>query len=895
MSKLLFTLFIFLNVHLLVYSDHIPIIFNHLYSTDGLSNNTVRTIAQDINGYIWLGTNEGLNRYDGVNFTIYKNDPNNPESLSSNQILALFIDSRGYLWIATDNGLNRWDPQTDRITRFMFDEIDSDKPGANFILNIFEDSLGRIWIGAVNGLRAYSYETDSFESFFHDPNDTTTLSLSHINDVFEDHKGTIWIATHSKGMNRLNDDGKTFTRIMPEQDDMTPSIPWTPTCILEDSKNRFWVGTWDKGLLRFNPDDFAFEPVDEIKNCNVRLIQEDSFGNLWIGTLNAGLYYYDSSTERFSLYKNDPTVESSLSSNRIYSFLQDNNGLLWVGVESGGINTFRHPMTQIQRYQPSAFSKSSLSDKSVMSLLEDSQGIVWIGTHEKGLDRYDPETGEYKNYIYATEDNKPHIDTVVTNYVYSLFELDNGNLLIGTLGYGLLLFDPATATFTSFYDEERIPYIGYFQSIKDIIRDKQGQFWVCNDTGHVICLDSNFQIKRVYGDEPNKFSYSRLTVLEFKDDKHLWVGAEAEGLNLLNTETGEIGYYSHTSKDPNSILDDTIWDIITDHQGRIWIGSNKGLNLYNPATDEFQDIEALHAFPSRAILGIVEDITGKLWLSTNRGLIRYNPQDNSTNWYDLHNGIQGYEYVPKSRYAGRNGKIYFGGQYGFNIIDADAFKNYQSNSPVVLNQINVKGQSYISGQPIWKIDYIELPYAQNNLDLQFSLLDYVAPSLNRLEYRINQSNDWQKMNKSQQILFADLSPGERTLQVRGTNADGYQSQQVKELTISVLPPFWLTWWFQSIIGLAIIALVIILYKFRVRQVKKHNQELQEKVNEQIAQLKILDGLLPICSYCKKVRDDHGYWSQVEAYIQERSQAKFSHGICPECIKKHFPQYSDKIE
>ncbi len=785
-----------------------------------------------------MGTEEGLNRYDGIHFTIYKNSPHDPESISSSRIINLLFDRKGYGWIATDHGLNRWDPQTNRFTRLLFDADYSDKPGVNFILALYEDSLGRIWVGTVNGLHVYSYETETFESFFHDPDDPSTLSLSHINDIFEDHEGTMWIATHGKGINRMNADEKTFTRIMPEQDDLTPSIPWTPTCIFEDRKQRYWVGTWDKGLLRFDPNNVAFEPVDEITNCNVRVIREDRSGNLWVGTIGEGLFHYDSSADEFSGYRHDPIVESSLSSNRIYAILQDQNDLFWIGVFGGGVNTFRDPKTQIQRYQPGLISKTSLSDKSVMSIFEDSAGIVWIGTQEKGLDRYDPRTGEYKNYIYATEENKPHIDAVVVNYVYSLRQLDDGRLLVGTLGYGLVVFDPTTEEFTFFNEEENLPYIGYFRTAKDIIRDDQGRYWTCNDDGHVICLDSTIHIIRVYGEGADLFSFPRLTAHEFNDDRHLWVGTEAEGINLLDIETGAITSYSHNPHDPTSLSNNTVWDILRDRQGRIWIGTNEGLNQYMPETDGFQMVEALQSFPSRAILGIVEDPIGALWLSTNRGLIRYHPRQNTAKWYGLHNGIQGYEYVPKSRYASQNGKLYFGGQYGFNIIDTKTFKDYPADAPVVLSEIHVNGETYSGDRQVWDIDSIELPYNKNNLDLLFSLLDYTDPSLNKLEYRIGESQDWHTMNQTQKILFADLSPGVRNLQIRGTNADGSLSPMIKEFTISILPPFWMTWWFRALLVMAFLGAVFAFYKVRVWRIEKENKRLEEEVAYRTAVLEL---------------------------------------------------------
>jgi ligand-binding sensor domain-containing protein len=896
-GNLLLFIIIFTGFPLLQgYTEHIPISFHHIISTDGLSNNSVRAITQDHRGFIWLGTEEGLNRYDGMNFTTYKNNPHDPASLASNLILYLLTDSRGYVWIATDQGLNRWDSKTDHFFRYSFARDGMSQPGVNFVLVVREDSKGRIWVGTVNGLHVYSYSTDSFTSFFHDPEDPTTLSLSHINDILEDHQGEIWITTHGKGMNRLNADGTTFTRIMPDQDDPAPSMPWTPTCIFQDTHHRYWVGTWDRGLLRFDPNQLSFEPVDETQNCNIRTVDEDRYGNLWIGTLGDGLFYHDAKTKKISQYQHDPGVNNSLSANRIFSFLEDTNGLFWAGAAGGGVNTFRHPKTQVQPYlyQPFSNRQTGLSDKWVMSIFEDSRGRVWIGTYEHGLDRYDPDTGEFKNYIYATEANKPHLDTVVINYVYSIQELGNGNLLIGTLGYGVITFDPLSEQFTFYNDEANLPYIGYFRTVKDIVRDHQGLFWLSTDDGRVICINSEIQIQRVYGDAGHSFSFNRLTAIEFGDETHLWVGTEAEGINLLDTTTGEITHFSHIPGDSTSISNNSILDIQKDRKGRIWIGTSEGLNRYISETGDFQLIQALQEYPSKVINGIVEDQKGLLWLSTNRGLIRYDPEQDQAKWYGLHNGIQGYEFNPKSCFAGTGGKLYFGGQYGFNVIECDTFEDYPNQSPVVLSSIRVKGENGLTDKPVWEIESIELPYTQNNLHLGFALLDYVAPKQNVLEYRLGETEAWQKMNQSQEILFADLAHGERILQVRGTNADGSLNQQTKEITILVPPPFWMTWRFICPAGFILLLFIYTAYKIRVRNIAKQNRKLQEKVREQVAQLKVLDGLLPICSYCKKVRDDAGYWDQVEEYITKRSQAQFSHGICPDCLKEHFPQYEEKV-
>ncbi|MDX9754841.1 MAG: diguanylate cyclase [bacterium] len=817
-------------------AHQIPISFHHLETVDGLSNHSVRTIAQDSKGFVWMGTDEGLNRYDGISFHVYKNSPDDPHSLSSNRTFDLIFDRQGYAWVATDYGLNRWDPQSDQFTHFFFDSIYPDKPGINFILNVFEDSQGLIWIGTVNGLHRYSYETQSFESFFHDPNDTTTLSLSLINDVLEDHEGTIWIATHSKGMNRLKKGETTFTRIMPEQDDPTPSIPWTPTCLFEDKDHQFWVGTWDKGLLRFDPDTLAFTPVPEIINCNVRFIKQDRSGSLWVGTIGNGLYVQTPDRKSFTQYLHDPSVKTSLSSNRIYSFLQDQNDLFWVGTLNGSVNTFRDPQTQIQHYQPGLISKTSLSDKSVMSITEDAQGIVWIGTQEKGLERFDPDTGLYKNYIYATEENKPHLDVVVTNYIYSIQPRSDGQLLLGTLGYGLVLFNPTTETFTFFNQPENLPYFGYFRTAKDITVDSQDRYWLCNDDGHVICVDQSIRIQQVHGTGAEKFSFPRLSALTFQDDRSLWVGTEAEGLNRLDTQTGKITVFTHQPQNPASISNNTIWDIVKDSQGRVWVGTNDGLNQFDPATDSFQRILAIDSFPSQAILSILEDSSGNLWLSTNRGLIRFNPLTNAANWYGLHNGIQGYEFAPKSRFAGSSGNLYFGGMYGFNIIDTNTFRDYPCNAPLVLSQIQVDGAPYQTNRMVWDLDEIVLPFKKNNLEFLFSLLDYTAPDLNILEYRIGETGAWQKMNQTQKILFADLSPGVRQLHIRGTNADGSRSPHEKEFSITILPPFWMTWWFWTLLALAFIGSIVAYFTLRMRRIQQEKKNLEELVAHRTAVL-----------------------------------------------------------
>lgn len=869
----------------------LPVTFRSILASDGLSNNTVRDVLQDDYGYIWIGTNEGLNRYDGLTFSVFRNDPVDPQSLSSNLIIDLLMDSNGRLWVGTDDGLNRME-DNGRFHRYDFSSIHPEHTGTDFILTLMEDSKGRIWIGSVNGLHVYQPETNSFKSYFHDPDDPWSLSRSHINGILEDHEGEIWITTHGKGINRFISENETFERIVADDlNDLDPAIPWTPTCIVQDSQQRIWVGTWDRGLFRFFPQSREFRPVPQTEFFNIRKIFEDRDGNIWVATLGQGILFIEADTDQMFFYKHDSVVDTSLTGNYVHSIMQDKTGLYWVGVEGGGVNTFRFPRYQAQHFQPTSIHETTLQDARVSALLEDRQGQVWIGTQEAGLHRFDPQSGEYRTYIYAREDNRPTDDTVVINYVYSLRLLPNDQLLVGSMGYGLLVFDPRSETFRTFFQEETLPYIGYYQTIKDIEHHPDGNYWVCNDEGRVIELNKELEIVRVFGGDENPFSFKRFTSLEFMDETHLWIGTEAGGLNLLDIESGDIHVYTHDVNDSNTLSNNSIHDLLVDSQGRLWAATRSGLNRYHPQTDSFEQIEAIRGHPSETIMGMLEDSSGSLWLSTKRGLIRYDPEADKARWYGPHNGVQPNEFGLHSCYAGAKGTLYFGGLSGWNRIQIPTFRDYDTDAPLSLNSIRVNGSRYSFDQDLNSLNAIELSYNNNNLALQYALLDYADPEKNRLEYRLTPDEQWQSMNESYEIIFADLSPGERNLQVRGWNADGFLSSETEEFTVLILPPFWLTWWFAMLCSLTAIAFAVILYRHRVRQIANQNYLLQKKVDEQIAQLKILDGLLPICSYCKKVRDDKGYWSQVEAYVQARSQAKFSHGICPDCSEKHFPEFN----
>ncbi|MBW8051249.1 MAG: SpoIIE family protein phosphatase [Cytophagales bacterium] len=610
--------------------------FTHYTLKDGLSQSTANCITQDSKGFIWIGTQDGLNRFDGYTFTHFKHNPNDPTSISHNHVWAILEDSQGTLWIGTRDGLNCYDPKTQKFTHLVHDPNDSGSISHNDILTIWEDPQGVLWIGTKDGLNRLDPNQipDNkggrvvFTHYKHDPNDPVSISHNNIQVVCEDSHGVLWIGTNGGGLNCFNRATQKFIRFKHDSNDPTSISHNDIRAIREDSQGALWIGTNGGGLNRFNSKTKKFahfkhnpnEPFS-ISNNYIRAIREDSKRVLWIGTNGGGLNRFDHKTQKFTHFKHNPNEPSSISHNIIVAIFEDFQGALWIGTHGGELNRLDLNTAKFTHLVHDPNNPASISSNHIWAILEDSHGALWIGTNDAGLNHFDPETRKFTHLVHDPSDPT----TISHNDVRAICEDSQGALWIGTYGGGLNRLDPKTQKFTHFVHNAADPVSISHDQIRVIIEDSQGILWIGTNGGGLNRFDPKpgFTHFKHNPNDPASISNNYIVTILEDSEGTLWIGTNGGGLNRLvlasapvppsysgkssggdnkgstyNKRTAIEKEYSshlpgikfihfmHDPNDPTSISHNDIRAIREDLSGTLWIGTRGGLNCFAPSRSD---------------------------------------------------------------------------------------------------------------------------------------------------------------------------------------------------------------------------------------------------------------------------------------------------------------------
>ncbi len=907
--------------------------FTHLSIEDGLSQNTALKILQDHLGFIWIGTQDGLNRYDGYEFKVYRYDPDDTTGLSDNDISALYEDRSGTLWVGTKSGgLNQFDRTTGHFTHYRHDPNDPHSLSHNNVLTIYEDQSGLLWIGTRGGgLNKFNRDTEQFAPYQHDPNNPNSLSHDAVSSIAEDQSGFLWIATEGGGLNRFDSrlnqmDSGDFVRYRHDPNNPNSLSDDNVWSIYLDSAGILWVGTEKGGLNRFDPHadevsaftHYRHDPLEatSINHNQITAITEDAAGDLWLGTLGGGLDKFDREAENFLTYRHNPDDPGSLSHNIVASVYFDRAGTLWVGTVGKGINLFDPHTQQFGHIRTEPGNPNSLSYDFVMGVHEDSEGILWLGTAGGGVNAYDRNTGIFTHY--KADPDAP--GSINANRVWTITEDQAGTLWMGTYGGGLNKFDRETQTFTHYtHDPENPNSLSYNVLIWTVYTDRQGIIWIGTYGGGLDAFDpatETFTHYTANPDDPESLSHNVIKALFEDRSGTLWVGTD-DGLNRFDRETHTFTHYRANLDNPHSLSNDRIKAIQQDRTGTLWIGTGSGLNRLNRTDDTFTHYYEKDGLPNDVIYGILEDNNGNLWLSTNRGLSRFNPRTETFKNYDVRDGLPGNEFNAGAFYKSARGEMFFGGVYGVSAFYPEHIRNNLYVPPIVLTDFQIFNKSVSNGensplsQAVSEIEDIVLSYKDTVFSFEFAALNYIVPEKNRYAYIMEGiDKEWVYPEDRRFATYTNLDPGPYTFRVKGANNDGVWNEEGLSVKVTITPPWWETWWFKVFIMLLSICIVYGGFYWRMRIIKAQKKQLEAQVNERTEQLnstnlklgkevdehqntivklksslkeiKTLSGLLPICSHCKKIRDDKGYWKQIDVYIQKHSEAQFTHGMCPEC-------------
>lgn len=804
--------------------------FEHISIEQGLSQSSVFSILQDSRGFLWFGTLDGLNKYDGYSFTVYKSDPRDPHTLSNNTIVRLFEDRNGILWIGTlGGGLNRFDPTTETFTRFRHAPSDSTSLSNDNVRSIFQDKLGALWIGTNRGLNRFDPAHGRFLRYSHDSPASSRLSNDFIWSIYESpfEPGILWIGTYD-GLNRFDVRKGTF--------DVFRNSPASPSTlsnnyiwsVIDQDSSSLWVGT-NNGLNLFDKRTgrahrFYRDPHshNSMSGNNVWSLWKDRDGNVYAGTLDGGLNKLttrnDGRTVTITNFLHDPADPSSISHNFIWSIFEDRTGIIWLGTDLG-VNKLNPDASKFIHYRSDPFDPGSLSNNEVTAIFRDHIGTLWVGTRD-GLNRYDDRRERFVHYR-TTPDNPSSISN---NYIRSIHEDGSGTLWIGTNGGGLNRYVRATDSFQNM----RTGHIPSSLSSNDIIRiyhDSTGILWLATLAG-LNRFDPVMKRVRFYvkdHNDPKSLSHDYVYTITDTHDGYLWIGTLGGGLNRFDKRSGSFIAYQEDPSDTTGLSNNNVWCIHEDHSGDLWIGTNNGLNRFNRSTGVFTHFGEKDGLVNNVIYGILEDAKGSLWLSSNKGISRFDPRTGTVRTYSVNDGLQSNQFGGNDHFQDSRGYMYFGGINGFNIFYPDSIKDDPFIPPIVITglqifnrPVGVGGDSPLR-RSIAATTSLTLSHDQNVFSFEFAALHYAAPQSNSYAYRMEGfDKDWIRSGTRRFVTYTNLDPGTYRFRVIGANNDGVWNMDGASIEIVIAPPFWRTWWFISVMVLVGLTIAAAIVYFRIR-------------------------------------------------------------------------------
>jgi len=825
--------------------------FAHLRVQAGLSDNRIESIFQDSKGFMWFGTNNGLNKYDGYQFTIFKNDPALSTSLSANRILDIIEDNQGMLWIATNSGLNRFDRSKNNFTHFLPEINKESGISSKSITSLLEDRAGNLWIGTSDaGLNRFDRKTNKFIQYNFIAKDESSLSDNVVGTIFEDDQQKLWVGTDN-GLNLLNLNTGKFTRFQHDDKNRKSLAKGKVNFIFQDSRKRLWIGMEDGNLDLWQPAEKAFQHFKniipagkDVSPPSLLSMSEDGHGNCWIATSNEGLLVIDPLAKSATNYLHDDVDNTSLSRNTINTLYKDKKGNMWVGTLGGGVDFLNSDGILFTHYQHNS-DPQSLINNHVVCIFEDSDMDLWVGTDGGGLDRRNKQTGKFQHYIH--EPGNSH--SIAGNAVLSVIEDSKKNLWIGTWDKGITVYNKRNNTYTHLKHNPADPGSLSNNNIFSLYEDKQKNIWVGTYGSGLDMYDPATKIFSHYRhnpDDPSSISNDEIINIFEDSQGYLWIGTNSGGLNRFDKKTKSFKHFLHNDS-ANSISDDFASSFVEDKNGSLWIATAEGLNHYDTRSDHFTTYGLSEGLIHPIIYGMLMDAKGHLWLSTVLGLSEFDPVTRKFRNFDLTDGFEPEELNGMGYFEDHEGTIYFGGLNGFNSFHPDSIIHIPFDAPVVITGFQLFNQevpivekaNHASplAEHISVTKEITLPYKSSVMTFEFASLNYTAADKKQYAYRLKGFDKlWNEIKNKHSATYTNLDPGTYELQVKGLNNDGEWSDKITSLKLIITPPYWMTWWFRVGLGILIVGGIVIIYWVRIHIIQQQKRKLEQQVDEKTGQL-----------------------------------------------------------
>jgi signal transduction histidine kinase/ligand-binding sensor domain-containing protein/DNA-binding response OmpR family regulator len=818
--------------------------FRHLTIADGLSQNAVGAIVQDRRGFMWFGTKDGLNRYDGYQFVVFRHDPFDSTSISDSEVSALFEDSRGRLWVGTrSGGVNLFDRNHERFQRIAAGP-------ARYINSFAEDSAGGIWVGSADhGLFHLTIDPKgvvSAERFAHSVTDSASLGDDRVLALLVDRHGVLWVGTQT-GLDRRAPSGRgAFTHFTAGPDRPFGLIDSRISALHEDSQGRLWIGSvpgisvFDSARTRIGHYYHRYRTYRYGWGAAVSLV-EDRSGQLWLST-GSELMRFDPGTGAFEYFRQDPQNAEGINSNLPTAVYRDRSDVIWVGTNGYGINVHDPKANRFQTFRRPEGRPTRQAGFSVYTIFEDLTGTLWI---DAGLlYQWNRKTGAFRSF--ETNSNRPK-DFGNTG-VWAILEDPPGFLWTATY-QGLYHYEIATGRYRHYAHDPKDSTSLPEEVAYDVFRDKDGVIWAVTENFLVRLVDverGRFQVWR-HKERPTVAQWIFPSILQDAAGS-LWLGSD-QGVAHFDPTTGVFRRYKHNPSDSTSLSHDGVRSLLPDPKQPdryLWIGTaGGGLNRLDVNSGTFLHLTEHDGLPNNVVYGILADTSGKLWLSTNKGLARFDPASGEFRNYDANDGLQSNEFNSGAAFKSRSGEMFFGGIYGFNYFRPEAIRDNSHIPPVAITGFR-RGNRYETVRDsgtalrttISEADTLRLSYRDAVLTFEFAALEYSAPAKNRYAYRmVGFNNDWFESGAVRAATYTNLPPGSYTFQVRASNNDGVWNQAGTSLAITILPPWWLTWWAYALYTVLALAALYGARRYEMNRLRlKSRLEIERVEADQLREL-----------------------------------------------------------
>ncbi len=781
--------------------------FEHLTTGDGLSQGHITSIAQDRQGFIWFGTQDGLHRYDGHELKVFKHDPRDSSSLADSYILDLMVDAQGQLWVATNNGgLHRANPELGSFERIDYGEGSASGLGSGTINALSAGADGTLWVSSKGGgLCSLAPGHPRFECF----EDRVGLRLGSgdIGATLLASDGVLWAEQTGIGLTRL--DPETGEAIVDQSYGAT-------SCLLEDSLGRIWAGSYGAGLFRFEDGRMMSQAELFPGGAHLRITEllQASSGEIWVGTADSGLFILSLETGEVLQLLHDERAPSSLRGNSVGSLFEDEAGTVWVGSEGSGLSRFSPYRFKFDLHP--IFGEGNASF--VYAIHESQQGTLWSGGGAAGLVEHRP--GEDAVIHELRLDDRP----VSATNIMAIEELDDGTLLLGSSRLGLLRYHPGTG---------RTERIGPEVGVHALARSATG-VWIGLDHEGLAHQDLRSGEMRRWGPDDTPLPQGLIGTLLVGHDGVLWIGTSHGGLLSYDPGTDRFVRYRQSSE-PNGLVDDSVLSLHEDAEGILWVGTRGGLTRLDPSSGETVDYHEVTSLPNGVIYGILPDDEGYLWLSCNKGLVRFDPRGGPLRHYTEGDGLQDDEFNRGAAFRGRDGRLYFGGVNGISSFHPGSLRDNPEPPRLTLTSYRLFNGSSLRVPA----GGLRLSYNEHAFDIEFAALDYAAPERNLYSYMLEGYDPhWSAPSARRGGSWTRVPPGEYTLRVRASNNDGVWTREGDEVTLPVIivPPPWRRLPVQALAVLSLLALVGGAVLARLRSLHRQRDRLIEEVERRTAEL-----------------------------------------------------------